>query len=73
MIFGLRRRIQDYFGFKRVAKEMEEYYWKHPLECMSNPDLLYMIDGLNEDYFERLEDFVKCSRDRREKEKTSKK
>ena len=74
MIFGIRRRIQDYFGFKRVAKEMEEYYWKHPLECMSCQDLYEMIDKLNDDYFKRLEDFVKASRENRMKnEKSSKK
>ena len=57
--------IRNYFGFRRVEKEMDEYYWKHPMECMSNKDLYAMIDALDDAYFGRVEKLVRASRYRR--------
>ena len=60
-------RIRNFFGFKRVAKEMEAYYWQHPLECMSSDDLFVMIDSLDDKSFARLDKLVRSSRYRRTK------
>lgn len=57
--------IRIWFGLRRTAKEMDAYYWKHPLECMSNPDLFAMIDALDDAYFGRVEKLVRASRYRR--------
>lgn len=58
-------RIRMWFGFRKAAKEMDAYYWKHPLECMSNKDLFAMIDALDDAYFGRVEKLVRASRYRR--------
>ena len=61
--------IRRYIGMRTAAKEMDIYYWKHPLECMSNQDLYAMIDALDDAYFGRIEKLVRASRYRRRNSK----
>ena len=48
-------------------KEMDEYLRKHPLECMSNQDLIGMIEDLPQESFERLEWVIEIAKSLRNK------
>lgn len=67
MIFDIPFRIKNYFALRRVDKEMDEYLAKHPLECMSNQDLIGMIEELPDDSFDRLKWVTEIAEDIRNK------